>query len=148
MDNASLSQRLPTEDEKQGASAAVTALATMVQEEDRVRFPVQRDGRTLTVELPPAVTTAVIEYLSHIARGEMVTIVPYGADLTTQEAADILNVSRPFLTKLLDEGSIPHIRVGSHRRVKAEDVLTYKDERDSSRSEALAKMQRLGQEFD
>ena len=88
------------------------------------------------------------EVLTHVAKGEMVTVVPYGAELSTKEAADLLNVSRPFLIKLLEQGEIGFHRVGSHRRIEAEELLRYKKARDSQRREAMKELQRLGQEFD
>ncbi|MYA88714.1 MAG: helix-turn-helix domain-containing protein [Boseongicola sp. SB0662_bin_57] len=78
----------------------------------------------------------------------MVTLVPTGAMLTTQQAADILNVSRPFLSKLLIENKIPHVPVGSHRRVMFEDLMAYKAKRDGARKAALDELADLGQEFD
>ncbi|MBY8337926.1 helix-turn-helix domain-containing protein [Alteriqipengyuania sp. NZ-12B] len=78
----------------------------------------------------------------------MVTFVPYGAELTTNQAADLLNVSRPHLIKLLNDQEIDFHKVGSHRRVKSEDVLAYKRKRDTARSSALDRMQQLGQEAD
>ena len=76
------------------------------------------------------------------------TLVPTGAMLTTQQAADILNVSRPFLSKLLKEDKIPHVPVGSHRRVMLADLMAYKEQRDSTRKAALNELADLGQEFD
>ena len=90
----------------------------------------------------------MLDLLAHIAKGEMVTVVPYGTVLTTQQAADLLNVSRPFLTKLLEAGEIPFHRVGSHRRIKAEDLLAYRDRREGEQDAALSELQRLGQEFE
>jgi len=90
----------------------------------------------------------MLDVLAHVAQGEMVTVVPYGSVLTTQEAADLLNVSGPFLTKLLEAGDIPFHKVGSHRRVKIEDLESYRTSRDRDRTEALRKLQRLGQEFE
>jgi len=78
----------------------------------------------------------------------MVTFVPYGAELTTKEAADLLNVSRPFLVSLLEEGKIAFHKVGSHRRVRACDLLAFRNARDADRATALDELQRLGQEFD
>ena len=68
--------------------------------------------------------------------------------LTTQQAADILNVSRPFLSKLLKEDKIPHVPVGSHRRVMFADLMAYKEQRDSTRKATLNELADLGQEFD
>ncbi|MCK4712527.1 MAG: helix-turn-helix domain-containing protein [Marinosulfonomonas sp.] len=78
----------------------------------------------------------------------MITIAATGAMLTTQQAADILNVSRPFVSKLLKQGKIPFIHVGSHHRIQLCDVISYKETRDASRRDALDKLARLGQEFD
>ncbi|MBX9880660.1 MAG: helix-turn-helix domain-containing protein [Sphingomonas sp.] len=90
----------------------------------------------------------VLDVLTHVGRGEMVTFVPYAAELTTKEAADLLNVSRPFLIAMLDRGEIPFHKVGSHRRIRAADLLVYREARDAARAEALRELQRLGQEFD
>lgn len=143
-----LTERLPTAEEAQKATEASTALAKALNDQGGLPFTVSEDGGEVGIELPPAVGQIVIDLLGHIARGEMVTFVPYSAELTTQKAADLLNVSRPFLTKMLEAGDIPFHRVGSHRRVRVEDLLAYKERRDIERSESLRELQRLGQEFD
>ena len=143
-----LTERLPTRDETQKASEAIGALARALTDEGTLPISVSEDDTELRIELPPAIGKAILDLLAHIARGEMVTFVPYGAVLTTQKAADLLNVSRPFLTKLLESGEIPFHRVGSHRRVRVEDLLAYKARRDGHHSRALDDLQRLGQEFD
>lgn len=72
-----------------------------------------------------------------LARGDAVTIVPVGREVTTQQAADILNMSRQYLVRLLDGGRIPHRKTGKHRRLRIEDVLAFKAERDRERREQL-----------
>lgn len=82
-----------------------------------------------------------------MADGRSITLVPHDKELTTQEAADILHVSRPHLIKLLDRGDFPFHRVGTHRRIRIEDVLTYRDRRDAERSAALDELTKLSEEL-
>ena len=148
MSDATLSERLPTGDEKAKASEAITVMGKALTPKGALPITMNEKGTEVQIELPPASGQMLIDVLAHIARGEMVTVVPYGTELRTQQAADLLNVSRPFLTKLLDAGEIAFHHVGSHRRIKARDLLAYKDHRDRERADALKKLQRLGQEFD
>ncbi|MCZ6892943.1 MAG: helix-turn-helix domain-containing protein [Gammaproteobacteria bacterium] len=140
-----LAHRLPTQDEIDSAAEAATALARTNR---RDGAPVFAGPCGEAIELPPAIAELVIDLLGHIAHGDMVTIVPTGAMLTTKQAADILNVSRPYLSKLLKDGDIPFVPVGSHRRVVHADLMAYKNRRDATRRAALDELARLGQEFD
>ena len=99
----------------------------------------------LRLPLPESVQRLLARVVHELARGNAVTVVPVQADLTTQEAADLLNVSRPFLVKLLEAGEIPFHRVGTHRRVRLEDVLAYRRRRSQGRREALAELLREAQ---
>jgi excisionase family DNA binding protein len=83
-----------------------------------------------------------MELLRHVGRGDAVTLVPVSQMLTTQQAADILNVSRPFLISLLDREEMKFTLVGRHRRIKAEDLFAYKAARDGKRSSALSALAR------
>jgi excisionase family DNA binding protein len=98
------------------------------------------------IEIPASVLQALKLVAEGMAAGLALSLVPHGKELTTQEAADLLHVSRPHLVKLLDQGTIPHHRVGTHRRVKIEDVLAYLGERAERRREELRELTRLSQE--
>lgn len=147
MSNAALSERPPTEAEVREATDAMRALAGVLTTQG-LPFSVKRDGEQTKIELSPSIGQLLLDVLGHIARGEMVTVVPYGTELTTKQAADLLNVSRPFLIGLLDDGTIPFHRVGSHRRVKSQDLTAYKEQRDRDRRKALNELQELGQDYD
>ena len=84
------------------------------------------DGET--IELPSSAFHALELVVQAMARGQTITLVPHGKELTTQEAADLLHVSRPYLIRLLGEGVLPHHRVGTHRRLLVEDVLAYRED--------------------
>lgn len=140
-----LTRRLPTQDEVACAAEAATALA-QARAADGFLAIHGKDGTS--VRLEPAIADLVIDLLGGVASGNTVTLVPAGAMLTTQQAADILNVSRPHLSKLLKEGKIPFVPVGAHRRVMHADLMAYKDRRDAARNAALDELARLGQEFD
>jgi excisionase family DNA binding protein len=86
------------------------------------------------VELPPAAGRAVLALLSELASGTAVQLVPVDAELTTQEAADLLGLSRTYVVRLIDSGALPAHLVGTHRRLRAADVLAYK----ARRAERLA----------
>lgn len=89
----------------------------------------------------------VLERVAEVlARGDSVTIVPVGKELTTQQAADLLNVSRQYLVRLLEEGRIPFSKTGKHRRLKIEDVLRFKGSRDKERRAKLAELTALSEE--
>ncbi|MCL6423036.1 helix-turn-helix domain-containing protein [Brachybacterium sp. JHP9] len=98
----------------------------------RLRLSVQ----SLEVEVPRSALAALAQVLDSFAHGTGVTVLPVQAELTTQQAADTLNVSRPFLIGLLDSGQIDYRMVGTHRRVKTASLVRYMEEGDARRTAA------------
>jgi excisionase family DNA binding protein len=101
-----------------------------------------------SIQLPAGAVALLMNILEVMAAGRGVTIIPENAELTTVQAAEVLNVSRPFLIRLLEEGAIPHRKVGKHRRVRMEDVMAYKERIDRDREAILDELAAQAQELD
>lgn len=99
------------------------------------------------VAIPLAAFRLLTDILTEMAKGNAVTILPIHAELTTQQAADLLNVSRPFLIEQLEKGDIPFRKVGKHRRVRFCDLMNYKHAMDRQRLAALEKLSAVDQEL-
>lgn len=97
------------------------------------------------IPIPESVFYILERVAEVMARGDSITIVPVGKELTTQQAADILNVSRQYLVRLLDEGRIPYTKTGKHRRLRIDDVLAFKELRDDQRRAALDELTRASE---
>jgi excisionase family DNA binding protein len=142
-----LGDRLPSANERAAANQLRQILAARATSDTDQRLRVLDDnGKPAEIVLAPALSGLLMELLRYIGQGDAVTLVPVSQMLTTQQAADILNVSRPFLVSLLEKGEIDHVTVGRHRRVKAEDLFAYKKARDTKRSEALSALAELDAE--
>jgi excisionase family DNA binding protein len=99
------------------------------------------------VELPESVYRVLRQAIHALTEGQAVSVISIDKDLTTQQAADLLNVSRPYLVRLLDGGTIPSTKTGTHRRVRFDDVMSYKRRRDAERRAGLRRLTKLSQEF-
>ncbi|CAO4179535.1 Helix-turn-helix domain-containing protein [Methylorubrum populi] len=142
---AGIGGRLPSAQEKEAANQLRQVLAAQAAGEAKLRV---LDGGKAPVDitLTPGLSDLLMELLRYVGSGDAVTLVPVHQMLTTQQAADILNVSRPFLVGLLEKGDIPYTTVGRHRRIKADDLFAYKNARATRRSEALSALAELDAE--
>ncbi|MET7244265.1 helix-turn-helix domain-containing protein [Methylobacterium sp. EM32] len=140
-----LGRRLPSDDERAAANQLRTILASHATDRTSLRILDQAKS-PVEVTLTPALSNLLIDLLRHVGSGHAVTLVSVGQMLSTQQAADLLNVSRPFLISLLDRQEIPHTLVGRHRRIKAEHLFDYKRARDAKRGEALSALAEMDAE--
>jgi excisionase family DNA binding protein len=135
-------------EQKAQVAALSRALESMVQARKRRAPQCQLVGPTgETIPLPPSVFYVLELVAEVLARGDSITVVPVGREVTTQQAADILTVSRQYLVRLLGEGRIPFRKTGKHRRLRIEDVLSFKEKRDKDRRAGLRELSQMTQEF-
>ena len=120
-------------------------LATACQKPLRVR--IESEGAEESIVIPESAVRLLNEILTEMARGNAITLIPVHAELTTRQAADILNVSRPFLIQQLERGLIPYRKVGTHRRVTLKDLMAYKKTMAKNGLNALEELSAIDQEL-
>lgn len=137
----------PPENEAEAelAEQAAKALGAIRGTSARVLVRAEGDAGVGEVILPGRVVDFMREVLTQIAQGNAVTLVPVNAELTTQQAADLLNVSRPYLVELLEDRKIPFRKVGTRRRVLFSDLMAYKRLEEARRREVLEELTREAQ---
>ncbi len=139
--------KLPSEAESALAKETSRVLASRLRGQDLMRFRLIDGASQQTVKIPSAAVRMLVRVLEEMARGNAVTLIPVHTELTTQEAADMLNISRPSLIQLLDEGKIDYRRVGTHRRVRLDALMKYKRQAETARRAALAELAAYDQEL-
>lgn len=112
-----------------------------------VKIEIRLDGELEVVSLPSSALLLLNEILTHMARGNAISLLPHKMELTTVQASEMLNVSRPYFIGLLDKGAIPHHKTGTHRRVRLEDLLRYKRDIDHKRLASLQQLSQLSEEL-
>lgn len=140
---------LPVEREVEAAVHGQRALAAYLAtqfETQRIQIFDDKNQAHL-VELPTSALRLLVDILSELAEGNAVKVVPIHAELTTQEAADLINVSRPHLVKLLESDALPFHKTGKHRRVRFADLMRFKAERDRASDQAMEELARQAQEL-
>ena len=141
----------PSEADSLAARDSSRRLAPYLAKKRKVRVQVVPEGGRAEEEslpLPAPVLDLLFAILTEIAEGNAVTLIPIHAELTTQRAADLLNVSRPFVVELLEKGEIPHRKVGTHRRILFRDLMEFKERSDAKRKKALDELVAEAQEED
>ena len=145
--------RLENKEDLELAKAAQRCLVSALDHSRAVQIAVlekgaQDLGDAPLLRLPPNVLRLFADVLGTLAQGKAVMVMPKEHDVTTQEAAMYLNMSRPYLVRLLEAGKIPHHKVGTHRRLRFEDVVQYKDERKQRSQQALQALADQAQELE
>jgi len=140
-------QVLPDKESSVLARTSAEELSRLLgQKPQAERASIKLDGNDLI--LPRQALALLRDLLVEMAQGNAVTIVPTHAELTTQEAANILNVSRPHLVKLLEEGAIPFSKTGTHRRIRYQDLMAYSKQRTQESKAALDELALQAQEHE
>ena len=134
----------PTPEEVRAAGRAARALAGAREPHITVT---EQGHEAEPLPIPSSLFKTIIRVLAEIGNGNAIAVVPVQAELTTQQAADLLNVSRPHLIKLLKQGELVCHMAGTHRRLRARDVLNYKSKVDQRREQALADIAAIDQEL-
>lgn len=144
-----LPRTLPTAKEVSLARESSRTLSAILQTRSKTRLVDIADdrGNSHQVRVPVSVLRLLVTVLTEIGNGNAVSVIPVHALLTTQEAADLLNVSRPYLVQLLENDEMPFQWVGTHRRVRFQDLMTYKETIDAARRKVLAEMAADAQEL-
>ena len=138
----------PTAQDASLARVSGQSLSRFARRQKSLSLKVTEAGHEQAIELPAGAVALLMDILEAMAAGRGVTIIPENAELTTVEAASILNVSRPYLIKLLDGKVIPHRLVGNHRRILIDDVMAYRQRIDAEREDVLAQLTADAQEND
>lgn len=147
---SSIEYLLPSDTETEEAKVSSRALSAQLRGDRPLRLRMldeQQHALDPIVTLPAHAARLLLDILVQMAEGKAVTIIPVHAELTTQQAADVLNISRPFFVQLLERGEIPFRKVGTHRRVLLHDILLYKERTDTAREQQLDELAKLSQEL-
>ncbi len=145
---AQMTTALPSTQEMELARTSGQRLASIAAANHPLTVRVRDKSQEQVIELPSGAVQLLLRLLENMASGRAVTIMARSAELTTQQAADVLNVSRPFLvTRLLETRKIPYHKVGTHRRIRLDDVLRYKERIDKDRRQVLDELAAQAQEL-
>lgn len=141
---ANIEIHLPSPEESLGAEQALRGLDGS---SDAALLIQVVGSRQAGVALPPKARALLLQILGHLANGDAVTVVPMHAEVTAQEAAELLGVSRPFVVRMIEEGKIACRLVGTHRRIPLADLLAFKEANKAERRKIAADLTAEAQEL-
>jgi excisionase family DNA binding protein len=136
----SLPPAIPTPDDQALAKTSSQTVSQLIAKRSgppQLAFPAKGKSAAAVVPLPAAATPLIAQMLTQLAQGNAVSLIPVYSEMTTQQAAELLGVSRPHLVKLLGDRKLPFRKVGSHRRIRYEDILAFKRQEDAARQKTL-----------
>lgn len=138
---------VPSDQDAARAQELRRALEKHSADRKALRVQIIAGRKAEILDLPPVVTRLLMSILKETAAGRAVTLVPLEPEITTQQAAELLNVSRPYVVSLIDKGTLPARMVGNHRRLPLQDVLAYKADSRARRRQTLRELAALDQEL-
>ncbi len=141
---------IPNKQEQKIAKTCVTALGNKSRRylkghSGQVRIKIQHDVEYISI--PQKAFSLLVDILSNMAEGKSFTLIPSDAIISTQQAADMLNVSRPHIVKLLETGVIPFTKAGSHRRIELKDLINYEKKLQMSKEKNMSFLAKQAQEL-
>lgn len=137
----------PTEEEVTQAREASRQLARLLPEDAQTLRLVTDDNRHEMIAIPPGALRLFVDVLTQLGQGRAVTLLPQRAELTTQEAADYLNVSRPYVVGLIEQNKLPARKVGTRRRIAFDDLVRFDEQDRARRRAALDELARIDREL-
>lgn len=148
IDSPTVPSVMPSDGDRAAARETSRLLAPLLKRSRPLHLHLDAPGgRSETATLPPMAARLLVDLLTEMAKGNAVTLIPVHAELTTQEAANLLNVSRPHVVQLIKSKQLPARKVGTHRRIRFADLQAYKARAEVARTEALDALAREAQEL-
>jgi excisionase family DNA binding protein len=144
---ALLTPEIPSQAEAQLAKETRNILAPFLTSTSSLDLRALNFATEPTIRIPASAARLLVQILDEMSRGNAVKIIPVHAELTTQKAADLLNISRPTLIQMLDSGTLEYRKVGTHRRIRVDSLMVHKRKLDADRRAALAELSAYDQEI-
>jgi excisionase family DNA binding protein len=148
---SALETLIPSPEDREKAEKAFQGVASILKAANKsssLSLTFAKNDKQSTVEIPATAFAMFEEILRRMSEGEAITLIPQNKYFTTQESADFLNVSRPYVVKLLEKGEIPFVKIGKHRRIKAADLFAYARKQNMRTEESLAELAKIAQDLD